>query len=51
MNDSRDEYLDDRDSRADAAILGASGYLDLARRVRETNPHAFETPDVPMKGN
>ena len=44
MKDSRDEYLDDRDARADAAILGASGYLELARRVREDNPRAFATP-------
>lgn len=40
--DDRDEYLDDRDSRADAAILVSSGYLDLARREREKNPRAFK---------
>jgi len=39
--DKRQEYLDDRRSRADAAILGASGYFDLARREREKNPRAF----------
>jgi len=38
----RDEYLDDRDARADAAILGSSGYLDLAMHEREKNPRAFE---------
>ena len=42
MSDSRDEYLEDRQSRADAAILGASGYFELARREREKNPRAFE---------
>ena len=40
--DERDEYLRDRDSRADAAILGSSGHLDLARREYEKNPRAFE---------
>ena len=38
----RDEYLDARQSRADAAILGSSGYLDLSRREYEKNPRAFE---------
>jgi hypothetical protein len=42
MSDSRDEYLEDRQSLADAAILGASGYFELARREREKNPRAFE---------
>lgn len=34
----REEYLNDRQSRADAAILGSSGYLELARREYEKNP-------------
>ena len=37
-----EEYLKDRQSRADAAILGSSGYLELARREYEKNPRAFE---------
>lgn len=40
--DPRQDYLDDRDSRADAAILGSSGHFDLARREREKNPRAWE---------
>ena len=38
----KEEYLNDCQSRADAAILGSSGYLELARREYEKNPRAFE---------